>query len=238
MSLDTPIDETDIPGSPGSKIYWFEEFEERADTARQYLDALSRIPEPHRQYICPVIVPETLPRRIRTHGAFYGHDWRALWSEEGSVALTNVSAVFLEQLAQSNSLNRLVGIPRQKAIGGIRQLTLIHEVGHSIGHSVSMVPTGATALDFPGIHYPRNQGAVEELATECYARWVLRRTNLVWQAETRTAFHNAHAGIGLREGETAIADADVDARYEAICRATLERSRAMQMPGVLPPGRH
>lgn len=32
MSLSEPIDATDIPGSPGSQIYWFEEFPGRSAT--------------------------------------------------------------------------------------------------------------------------------------------------------------------------------------------------------------
>lgn len=190
------------------------------------------MPAPHQPFLCPVIVPRMLPSRITSHGGTYGTHWATVWSVEAVVEQTNVAADFLASLATRNPLNRLVGIPVAKASDAAGSIfTLMHELGHSVSHSRSLVPAGATALDFPGVHYPRSPANTHELAVEAYSRWVLRQRNIVWKETTRNAFHAAHPEVGRRPGETAVPVGEIDRRYEAICRATLDRSPALQMLG-------
>ena len=236
MALNEPIDTTEIPGSPGSSIHWFEDFPGRAATKDAWLAAIRRMPSAHLAFVCPVIVARMVPPRVTTHGATYGPTWRTVWSSEGAVGQTNVSADFIGGLVASNTLNRLVGIPVDKASDAQAScFTLLHELGHSVSHSQSLIPAGATALDLPGVHYPRSPGNVHELAVEAYSRWVLRQTNIVWNAATRAAFQTAHPEVGRNPGESVIPVGEVDRRYEAICRATLLRSPALRMigPGAL-----
>ena len=70
--------------------------------------------------------------------------------------------------------------------------------------------------------------AVEELAVEAYARWVLRQSNIVWNVHTRDAFHAAHPGVGMRPGDGPLTPDQIDQRYEQICRESLARSPAMR----------
>ena len=229
MPLDAAIDETDIPGTPGSKIYWFEEFANRAAIKQSWLNAIQHMPPRHMPYVCSVLVPRALPGRITTHGGTYGANWHGVWSRDTAVAATNVAAAFFDALQNSNPLSRLVGIPIPKAENArMSPFTLVHELGHSVSHSRSLVPANATVEDFPGVHYPRSPGNVEELAVEAYARWVLRQSNIVWNAHTRDAFHAAHPGVGMRPGDGPLTPDQIDQRYEQICRESLARSPAMR----------
>lgn len=226
--LDTALDETPIPGTLGSKIYWFEDFVGRETIKQLWLQAIQRMPPQHMPFVCSVVVPRALPGHITTHGGTYGANWHAVWSRESAVETTGVPEEFLDTLRESNPLHRLVGIPCAKAADAAASpFTLLHELGHSVSHSRSLVPPNATVEDFPGVHYPRSPGNVEELAVEAYARSVLRRTNIVWKAETRAAFHAAHPNVGRRPGDGVLTPEEIDARYEAICRASLARSPAM-----------
>ena len=228
MPLDTALDETTIPGTLGSKIYWFEDFAGREAIKQSWLHAIQRMPPQHMPFVCSVVVPRALPGRITTHGGTYGANWHAVWSRESAVDTTDVSEVFFDTLRDANPLHRLVGIPRAKAANaGMSPFTLVHELGHSVSHSRSLVPPNATVEDFPGVHYPRSPGNVEELAVEAYARSVLRQSNIVWNADTRNAFHTVHPNVGRRPGDGILTPEEIDSRYEAICRSSLARSPAM-----------
>lgn len=52
MPLDAAIDETDIHGTQGSKIYWFEEFANRAAIKLSWLNAIQHMPPRHMPYVC------------------------------------------------------------------------------------------------------------------------------------------------------------------------------------------
>jgi hypothetical protein len=96
-----------------------------------------------------------------------------LWSDARTIEYTGVDAEFLTNLRTTNSLNRLVAVPTAKALEGLGRFTLFHELAHAINDSVRLYPEGATAADFPGVIYPRNQTSVHEVAAEAYARYIL-----------------------------------------------------------------
>jgi hypothetical protein len=255
-----------IPGSMNSRIYWFDQSTDDAADAptimNGWMQALERIPVLHRPFICPITVSPVICGGIRTHGGFYGAgnargsegNWRALWTEPATVERTRVPAEFIRAL--TNPLNRLIGIPIQKAREQTSRSTLMHEVAHSINESVRLYPDGATAADFPGVLYPRRQDSVHEVAAEAYARWILspgdlarsdqrgtrlvmsQRPDLMLAEEARResrALDRRMAQqtrqIGRIQPEQVLTRREMlaDVRAEDVAIATLRRSPALQM---------
>jgi hypothetical protein len=126
-----------------------------------------RMPRAHVAVVYPIFIIEHKPARGAGGGTWRPSEVRTAFMRH--TRNTGVPDDVAESLIASRN-SGLIGIPRDRWTQASPQLTVMHEVAHSVDYSLGLVPDGATIDDFAGVRYPKRR--VGEYAAETYARFI------------------------------------------------------------------
>jgi hypothetical protein len=127
----------------------------------------SRMPAQHLGVVYPIFVIQQKPARGAGGGTWRPGEVRS--SFMGRTSNTRVPDEWVEKLI-TNRGKGLIGIPRERWTQTTPEITVLHEVAHSVDYSLGLIPAGATIQDFRGVRYPKER--VAEYAAEAYARFI------------------------------------------------------------------
>jgi hypothetical protein len=175
------------------------------------VEALRLIPEAHISYLTkvPIMIVTVKPGGRRGGGGWYppagARTSMAVWMRPAGVRRTHIAAADIEALPHARGI---IAVPTNRIKQpGLRQFTILHEVGHCVdyhgepgrpGHGLDSLPRDASYRRgnraYQGQKYGQDAGYNQyEFKAEAYSRLFLRPTRMCRQARANPICTN-HAG--------------------------------------------
>lgn len=163
--------------SAGSRrLQWVLYLRDAAATAavemrvRSVMESVRRMPAQHLAVLDTILVVEQFPGRRTTGGGYWKNNELSLWMSRENV--TGVPALDIRwHTSHYRRANAgIIALTRTAMMSSVYQLSVLHEIAHSVDNHIGITLPGATVNDFRGVHYHAPRPG--EYAADAYSRFI------------------------------------------------------------------